>query len=164
MSYNIDFKVKYHDIEQELLEKNKSTSEYNNQDILDICEKLYRDELISVFNAENLYDDKIDFGMKDVYNKLILNKEFNNFFEEMKNILFTHESINTPELNDEQRVNFTNNSDFIILLSLFSQPNFYIIHNCICQQFNDGTIDYNLLQELKNNTNQLLIDKYSQSM
>jgi len=152
MSYNIDFKVKYHEIEQELLEKNKSTSEYNNQDILDICEKLYRDELISVFNAENLYDDKIDFGMKDVYNKLILNKEFNNFFDEMKNILFTHKSINTPELNDEQRINFTNNSDFIILLSLFSQSNFYITHTCICQQFKSETIDHDLLSILKNNT------------
>jgi type III secretory pathway component EscV len=163
MSYNTDFKVKYHEIEQELLEKNKSTTEYDNQDILDICEKLYRDELISVFNAENLYDDKIDFGMKDVYNKLILNKDFNNFFEEMKNILFTHESINTPELNDEQRVNFTNNSDFIILLSLFSQPNFYITHTCICQQFKSENIDHDLLSILKNNTIQLLIDKYSQS-
>jgi hypothetical protein len=161
MIYNTDFKVKYHDIEQELLEKNKSTSEYNNQDILDICEKLYRDELISVFNAENLYDDKIDFGMKDVYNKLILNIEFNNFFEEMKNILFTHESINTPELTDDQRINFTNNSDFIILLSLFSQPNFYITHTCICQQLKSGIINNDLLHVLSNNTIQLLIDKYS---
>jgi hypothetical protein len=161
MSYNTDFKIKYHEIEQELLEKNKSTSEFNNQDILDICEKLYRDEFISVFDAENLYDDKIDFGMKYVYNKLILNKEFNNFFEEIKNILFTHESINTPELNDEQRVNFTNNSDFIILLSLFSQPNFYITHTCICQQFKSETIDNDLINDLKNNTIQLLIDKYS---
>jgi len=161
MSYNTDFKVKYHEIEQELLEKNKSTSEYNNQDILDICEKLYRDEFISVFDAENLYDDKIDFGMKYVYNKLILNKEFNNFFEEMKNILFTNELINTPELTDDQRVNFTNNSEFIILLSLFSQSNFYITHICICQQFKSGTIDNDLLIILKNNTIQLLIDKYS---
>ena len=78
--YKTDFKVKYHDIEQELIEKNKSTCEYDNQDILDICEKLYRDEFISVFDAENIYDDKIDIGMKYVYNKLILNKEFNNFF------------------------------------------------------------------------------------
>jgi len=161
MIYNTDFKVKYHDIEQELLEKNKSNSEFNNQDILDICEKLYRDEFISVFEAENIYDDKIDIGMKYVYNKLILNKEFNNFFEEMKNILFTNELINTPELTDDQRVNFTNNSDFIILLSLFSQPNFYITHTCICQQFKSGTIDIELINILKNNTIQLLIDKYS---
>ena len=163
MSYNTDFKVKYHEIEQELLEKNKSTSEYNNQDILDICEKLYRDEFISVFNAENLYDDKIDFGMKDVYNKLILNKEFNNFFEEMKNILFTNELINTPELSEDQKINFANNSDFIILLSLFSQPNFYITHNCICQQFKTGTIDSDLLVNLKNNTINVLTNNYSPS-
>ena len=99
MSYNIDFKVKYHEIEQELLEKNKSTSEYNNQDILDICEKLYRDELISVFNAENLYDDKIDFGMKDVYNKLILNKEFNNFFEVASKILLINNHLIIDQVN-----------------------------------------------------------------
>ena len=160
--YKTDFKVKYHDIEQELIEKNKSTCEYDNQDILDICEKLYRDEFISVFDAENIYDDKIDIGMKYVYNKLILNKEFNNFFEEMKNILFTHELINTPDLTDDQMINFTNNSDFIILLTLFSQPNFFITHNCICQQFKEGIIDNDLIHVLKNNTRKLLIDKYSQ--
>ena len=160
--YKTDFKVKYHDIEQELIEKNKTTCEYDNQDILDICNKLYRDEFISVFDAENIYDDKIDIGMKYVYNKLILNKEFNNFFEEMKNILFTHELINTPDLTDDQMINFTNNSDFIILLTLFSQPNFFITHNCICQQLKEGIIDNDLIHVLKNNTRKLLIDKYSQ--
>ena len=161
--YKTDFKVKYHDIEQELIEKNKSTCEYDNQDILDICKKLYRDEFISVFDAENIYDDKIDIGMKFIYNKLILNIDFNTFFEEMKNILFTHELINTPELSDDQKINFTNNSDFIILLTLFSQPNFYITHICISQQFKLGKIDNDLLVVLKNNTIKLLIDKYSQS-
>ena len=43
--------------------------EYNKEDILLICDKLYRDELISVFNASNLLDDKIDNGMKYVLEK-----------------------------------------------------------------------------------------------
>ena len=54
--YNTKFKVKYFEIEEELLHrlKNKIPKEhedneddeyeYSNQDILDICNKLYRDE------------------------------------------------------------------------------------------------------------------------
>ena len=67
MSYNTQFKVKYNDIEQELIHKLKNKTpeeyeensdeehEYSTQDVLDICNKLYRDELLSVFEAEDVF-------------------------------------------------------------------------------------------------------------
>ena len=94
--YNTQFKVKYNDIETELIHKlqnekkyetnrnqndnaDEKTGEYiyNEQDVLDICYKLYNDELLSVFNAEDLEDNKIDNGMKYVYEIMMQNEKFN---------------------------------------------------------------------------------------
>ena len=35
-----------------------------------------------------------------------------------------------------------------IIISLFSQPVFYITHQCVCQQAQNGNIDNKLLVEL----------------
>ena len=60
MLYNIHFKVKYFDIQEELLAKldgrGDDNEEYTRQDVLDICYKLYTDELCSVFHVENILD------------------------------------------------------------------------------------------------------------
>ena len=91
--YNTDFKVKYYDIEQELLFKllnksdNQNTSdneytsenssdndkdnEYTSDDIITICDKLYRDEVLSVFYAESILDDKLDKNMQDILDQMI---------------------------------------------------------------------------------------------
>ena len=96
--YNTKFKVKYHDIEEELVlklkvktpqeyeENSDEEHEYSNQDVLDICNKLYIDEFISVFGADNILDDKIDLGMKYVFHKMCMNTEFNNMIEEISQI------------------------------------------------------------------------------
>ena len=159
--YNTDFIVKYHDIEKELILKLKTKTqeeyqensdeeyEYNNQDILDICNKLYRDELCSVFYAETIIDDKIDKGMKYIFDKLIVNSDFKNIIDEMKELLYLNESSNSE---NEQTNNLKDNADFVVLLSLFSPNIFYITHKCICQQLTLESIDNNLLLELKKHT------------
>ena len=94
--YNTVFKVKYNDIEKELIDKlnfkNPETNsdeeyEYSNQDVLDICNKLYRDELLSVFCAEDLSDDKLDKGMSYVYEIMMINERFNDIINEMETTL-----------------------------------------------------------------------------
>ena len=155
--YNTDFKVKYHDIKEELL-KNKTQNElnsdpeyeYSNQDILDICDKLYRDELCSVFYADNIIDDKIEIGMKYVLEKIILNNDLKLIINEMKNVIFMMNE--TDNLSDHEKQYFTQNFDFMLILTLFKEDTFYIFHKCICQQLTLGTIDTNLLDELKNIT------------
>ena len=159
--YNTDFIVKYHDIEKELILKLKTKTpeeyqlnsdeeyEYNNQDILDICNKLYRDELCSVFYAENIIDDKIDKGMKDVFEKILINSHVKAIIYEMKELLYLNESSNSQK---EQTNTLKDNADLIVLLSLFSPNIFYITHKCICQQLTLGSIDNNLLVELKKHT------------
>jgi hypothetical protein len=161
MMYNTDFKVKYHDIKEELTWKlkNKTTEEleanpdpeyeYNNQDILDICTKLYRDELSSVFYAENVFDDKVDIGINFVLVQLKLNPDINLIIDELKTILLNN---STNVFSEQEKEYFAVHSDQLIMLTLFGADTFYMFHNCICQQLTLGTIDANLLDELKKNT------------
>lgn len=151
--YNTNFVVKYHDIQEELLEKNKTTLEYEDQDILDICDKLYRDELCSVFYAEDILDDKIDQGYKFVYDKMILNERFKSVIFEMNNF------ISKTNILDDCSQEQPDNYDFFILLTLFSKDLFYLTHKCICQQFTLATIDNDLLVQFLEQCRQILSDK-----
>ena len=168
--YDTNFIVKYHDIQEELdliLKKDNEVDhyQYSSQDILDICNKLYRDELCSVFYAEDIMDDKIDKGMKTVFDIMLVNPDFKAIIDKMKELLLLRESKNLElelELESEsdtvnlESVNLdTINLDTInleILLTLFSENIFYITHKCICQQITTGHIDTDLLEILNQNT------------
>jgi hypothetical protein len=139
--YNTDFEVKYRDIQDELLFKLKDNKvepeyEYSNDDILSICDKLYRDELMSVFYTDDLFDDKIDNGMKYVLEKMLENNDFKLMADEVKqkySLMVEHD----------------NYLETVIILSLFSNDIFYLFHKCICQQLTLGTIETDLLVLLK---------------
>jgi len=54
------------DLENDLdndLEDDEENYEYTSQDVLDICNKLYMDELISVFDSENIFDPENPFDL-----------------------------------------------------------------------------------------------------
>ena len=146
--YNTQFKVKYNDIKEELTHKlklpeYKETSdeeyEYTIEDILDICDKLYRDELLSVFDAEDIMDDKVDNGLRYVYDIMMKNEKFKEIIDEMTRLY----------ISDDVSLEQQETMKQIIIISLFSQQLFHIIHKCICQQFDKGEIDETLLVELK---------------
>ena len=103
--YDTKFIVRYHDIQEELVLILKKEEEeergvpveydqYSSQDILDICNKLYRDELCSVFYAEDIMDDKIDKGMKSVFDIMLVNPDFKSIIDKMKELLLLRESKN----------------------------------------------------------------------
>jgi len=185
--YNTNFKVKYYDIEQELIFKlknktdirnndeeykpdNHSTEEveeevaqddyeYTSEDIITICDKLYRDELLSVFYAESIIDDKLDKNMEYVFDQMNSNPDFKNIFDETKHLLYLHELDQTKHLPEEQKKIVKDNYDFVVLLTLFSQTLFYITHRCVCQQLTTGTVEPSLLNELNTRTIEVLNDK-----
>ena len=163
--YDTKFIVRYHDIQEELVLILKKDNEvdhyqYSSQDILDICNKLYRDELCSVFYAEDIMDDKIDKGMRTVFDIMLVNPDFKAIIDKMKELLLLRESKNLElELELESESDTVNlesvNLDTInleILLTLFSENIFYITHKCICQQITTGHIDTDLLEILNQNT------------
>ena len=169
--YDTKFIVRYHDIQEELVLILKKEEEekrgvkpvedyqYSSQDILDICNKLYRDELCSVFYAEDIIDDKIDKGMKYVFDLMLVNPDFKAIIDKKKVLLLLKESKNleleldTVDLESGlDAVNLdTVDLDVInleILLTLFSENIFYITHKCICQQITTGHIDIELIAKL----------------
>lgn len=150
--YNTQFKVKYHDIEEELIQRfndktriiNEDDYNYTLEDIYDICSKLYRDELLTVFGVEDLIDDKINTCLKYINEKMITHNDFNGILDDMFQNYIKQIFENT-ELNKEKEEGIR----LLILISLFSQPIFYITHKCICQYFETGLIDNELLSEFK---------------
>ena len=166
--YNTNFKVKYNDIKEELIFKLKNKTdqeyidnpdpeyEYSSQDILDICHKLYMDELSSVFYAENMLDNIIDEGIKYIFDKMLTNIHFKSIIDKMKELLEfnqLHDSL-FDKKDEETNINVNGKCDFnlMVFLTLFSENIFYITHKCICQQLNTGIIDIELIQQLTENT------------
>jgi len=166
--YNIEFEVKYQDIEKDLLNKLKNKSEteyeensdeeyeYSSQDILDICNKLYRDELLSVFYADNIYDEKLDKGMFYVFNILNQNLEFKLIIEEIEKICLNYFFSDKDQLSDEKKENLRQ----LLLFTLFSQNIFYITHKCICQQIKNEMIDKELLENLKKHSLEIIKNQF----
>ena len=165
--YDTKFIVRYHYIQEELVLILKKEEEeergvpveddqYSSQDILDICNKLYRDELCSVFYAEDIMDDKIDKGMRTVFDIMLVNPDFKSIIDKMKELLLLRESKNLELESGLDTINLESvNLDTInleILLTLFSENIFYITHKCICQQITTGHIDTDLLENLNQNT------------
>ena len=150
--YNTKFQVKYYNIEKELLSKINVVEEYqyqySPQDVFDICNKLYRDEFLSVFGLEYFENDNINAMITILYDKMMTNMEFKNIIDDILQFCCKDPFLNTnvplEEDNEEKEI-----KKQIIVTSLFSQHLFYITHKCICQQIEWGTIDKNLLVELK---------------
>lgn len=141
--YNINFNVKYYEIEQELLEKVvNGEMEYSIEDIKVVCDKLYTDELINVFYSENILDDKIDEGIKYILEVMFKNSDFIKLTNEIKELLMFNKASDTNDTYDY-------NSNYIVILATFSFPVFWIMHKCICQQLTNENIDNNLLVMLK---------------
>ena len=123
--------------------------EYTMDDVHVICEKLFRDELLSVFGVETINDPNMDAGIKRVIEKMIDNKNFKQLLEDIKHELIDFSSFSgTPT----EMENIRRNSEYLIFITLFSQHVFYITHKCICQLFTVGDVDPNLMDRLKDKT------------
>ena len=123
--------------------------EYTMEDVHLICEKLYRDELLSVFEAESINDPNMDAGIKRVIERMIDNANFKQLLEDIK-----HEIIDVTKFTctPTEIQNLERNSEYLIFITLFSQHVFYITHKCICQLFTVNEINPELIEQLKNKT------------
>jgi hypothetical protein len=147
--YDIDFKVKYYQIENELLNKVQLGEDgYTKDDIYIVCEKLYLDEFCSVFNATNPYDDNIDKGLQYVLQIMSKNPEFVSLLSEIKTLLMFDKS-DTTDYTEEEKESYNYNANYIIMLAAFSFPIFHIMHKCVCQQIKTGKLSLESLDILK---------------
>ena len=128
--YNIDFCVKYKTIEEELLEKIKNgEKDYCENDVFDICNELYRYELLSVFQVENLDNPLLEKNISEVWNIVKQNMDF------MKIVETYRERI--PLCSD-----LVDDKDFIGLLNY---DTFFLVHKTICKCLQNDRIDKDLL-------------------
>jgi hypothetical protein len=131
---------------KDLEEEDDEDIEYTMDDVHLICEKLYRDELLSVFEVETINDGNMDAGIKKVIEKMIENPKTKKMLEDIKHDLVDFSSFTgTPT----EMENIRRNADYIIFITLFSQHIFYITHICVCQLFTTNDIDDELVNFLK---------------
>ena len=121
---------------------------YNRKDITYICEKLYRDELLSVFDAESIDDPKMDEGIKAIFEALIKNAEFQTFLTEMNALLSDPSKAKT----ETELANLKRNTDYLLFITLFSQQSFYLTHKCLCQMLTLGHVEPDMMDQLKQRT------------
>jgi hypothetical protein len=118
---------------------------YTREDIAYICDKLYRDELLSVFDADSLEDPKMDAGIKMVFEHLIKHDEFIQFLEELSPKVMDKSKVKT----EQEQFNFKRNTDYLIFITMFSHQLFYLTHQCICKMLVNEHVGDELIGDLK---------------
>jgi hypothetical protein len=121
---------------------------YNREDVTYICEKLYRDELLSVFGAETLDDPEMDNGIKAIFEALINNDEFKQLLVDLNAVLLDP----SKAKNETELANLKRNTDYLIFITLFSQQSFYLTHKCLCQMLTQGKVQPEMMDQLKQRT------------
>jgi hypothetical protein len=127
-------------------ESDEEEIEYTMEDVHLICDKLYRDELLSVFGVDSLEDPNIDTGIRAVIEQMIDNKNFKQLLEDIKHEIIDHSNFSGTPTEVE---NIRRNSEYLIFITLFSQSVFYLTHKCICQLFTIGDVEPQLIDRLK---------------
>jgi hypothetical protein len=123
--------------------------EYTMDDVYIICEKLYRDELLSVFKVNPSSDGNIDNGIKNMLERMIDTTIFKQILDDIKLVVIDFNQFTGTPTEIE---NIRRNSEYIIFITFFSQRVFYIAHKCFCQFLTAGEIDERLIDQLKEKT------------
>jgi len=126
-------------------EEEEEDYKYTRDDIAYICDKLYRDELLSVFDADSLEDPKMDAGIKMVFEHLIKQDEFIQFLEELSPKVMDKSKVKT----EQEQFNFKRNTDYLIFITMFSHQLFYLTHQCICKMLVNEHVGDELIGDLK---------------
>ena len=129
-------------------EEEEEEYKYTRQDVTYICEKLYRDELLSVFGAETIDDPEMDNGIKAIFEALINNDEFKQLLVDLNAVLLDPSTAK----NETELANLKRNTDYLIFITLFSQQSFYLTHKCLCQMITNGKVEPEMMEQLKQRT------------
>ena len=146
--YNTNIVVKYKDIANDLLAKINNSNQdkddeegYTEDDVETICERLYHEEFLAVFDAKDFIDDKIDNEMKELKELLYNNDKFNNMVNEC---LVKHKR----DYEKEPKFDITMFKDGIFY-SMFSYSFFDTSHKIVCQLMETEDFDETLLEPIK---------------
>lgn len=177
--YDVNYELKYNVIKEELLQNmEKNCKDKNDKDCQDcqdnnnsednesdctncenytiddidtICYKLYIDEYSSVFKSDNFMDDKIDIGIRKVFELLMKNSEFKNYINNMtiSYVCGTQDHNYNFEERDELANELDSNMTYFSFLSLFHVKLFYLTHQFICNYIKTNNIDRDIFEKIK---------------
>lgn len=120
--YDINFELRYHSIEKELLDKiNNGEKEYSIEDVHDICDELYCYEFLCVFKCDVFEDKRINNKINELWKKLKNDITIKNMLE----------ILNKKKYNTNNLFNYLDNyldDNLLLFITLFSYDTFYIIH------------------------------------
>ena len=132
--YNTDFVVKYHDIKEELLEKNRlKIEEYTEDELNLVIDELYRHELLSVFFCEDICDEKIVDAMNYIWKEIKTYRPFQEIFALFKERKFPGEKTH----------------DEVVFTAFFCYDIFFMFHQCICEFLSKRDISSDILEQMK---------------
>ena len=145
LQYDVNFVVKYKQIEDELNEKiaknkleeegKREELEYDETDVQNIIDELYRHELLGVFKTEDITDEKIVDTIEKILEQIRNYQPFYRVFT-----LYLERKIDYDSLQDIEIEGF---------VSLFSYEMFHYLHSCICEFLTTREIPSDILQKWK---------------
>jgi hypothetical protein len=150
MNYDTEVNVKYKEIEEELLEKIKTNKTnknhendennnndlgYSEEDVLQICNELYKHELLLVFKVDDISNKKVSYIMTQLWEKIKEDIKFLHVIKVYKNRL--------SQMDLEQTFTL-----------MFNYSLFFALHKCIVSFLNNSLLEFeNDLLELEKQIN-----------
>jgi hypothetical protein len=138
-SFDLVFKCQYKEVEEKYLHKKQADSVasclYNepdetsisetleDDDILFLCEEVYREDILTFFKLENYDDDTVNKKTEKLFKACSRGVLFASLIAKIK--------MHVGELEDEE----------CAFMQLFSYPFFNLTHECIKQYLMKGTVD-----------------------
>ena len=128
INIDLEFIVKYKDIEEELIEKldNNIDLGYTKDDVYQICEELYKHEILLFFKVDTIENKKVHHILSDIWKKIQSYPTFVKVIEKYKEKM--------SQMDIEQT--------FILM---FNYSLFTYIYPCIVAMIKE---DFSLLEEL----------------
>ena len=158
--YNTNIDVKYHNIEQDLLEivatrpKNyKPIGEdehvYTKEDVLDICQKLFNDEVEKVFFEDGIFNmNQMSMSLSSLYHTMIHDIQFKQFFTTLiQNVLENYIGSDRTDIYMQNQIMMQNlHQD--IFATLFSQQLFHLTHIIISNKLTNTSTSTDMYAKL----------------
>ena len=128
--YNVQIKCTYKDLDNGLNGSNDS------EDFVDLAEDKYREEFLQVFGVEDYCDNTVNTIIQDLYKKMKDHEKMMTLLKKMATTFMSED----PEIG---------------LMVGFSYTYFFLIHPCICDFLESGSISeenyFALKNEVENN-------------
>jgi hypothetical protein len=123
-------------------EEDDEDEDYSEQDVLDICDKLYRDELTSVLfgDKDNVQMEEINASVLELFDTALKDTPISRMVNEIAEICYGA-FLQNPHMKKDIL--------HMIFIAMFNYQIFHVIHICISQQLNEGQIDDTLIQQCK---------------